>query len=414
MSISIFLDIAIGVVFVWLMLAVGVMALQEWYAAAMKWRANDLKDAIKGMLTDDDLANEIYKHPLIQALSKPSKPGEDRRPPSYIPDRTFALALFDTIMTAGTEKSVIQEAINTWSKKLDDLPELEDEKLKEEAQKAVRAVEEALPGLVKVVERASDKPDLLISLKIQVEQLRAQFTKDYPFLGPVLDELPNYLTSQQIIRGVAKHPETAKALNSLMTGMAAFAGEGEASLAAFRTNVETWFNDTMDRLSGWYKRKAQWTGFVFGFVLAIVLNVDSIAVITTLWREPTTRAVLVAQAEALKEVPEVEGKPSEEMEKLNEQLEALNLPVGWTVLETEQCLSTIPNGNRALWVGKGKACIIPADVPEGIPAAWGDFAHRITAPRRRYTCGVGRLCGEQNRRVAYQRVGCCSGRSVLV
>ncbi|MCK4451297.1 MAG: hypothetical protein KAX26_11960 [Anaerolineae bacterium] len=62
------------------------------------------------------------------------------------------------------------------------------------------------------------------------------------------------------------------------------------------------------------------------------------------------------------------------MEKLNEQLEALNLPVGWTVLETEQCLSTIPNGNRALWVGKGKACIIPADVPEGIPAAWGGYA----------------------------------------
>ena len=35
------LDVAIGMVFVWLILSVATMSIQEWIASYLKWRAND-------------------------------------------------------------------------------------------------------------------------------------------------------------------------------------------------------------------------------------------------------------------------------------------------------------------------------------------------------------------------------------
>jgi hypothetical protein len=299
------LEVAIGLIFMWLALALACMGVQEWIASWFKLRARDLEKAIRQMLeepTQDDgalpLVDWIYEHRLIEALSK--KP---TRKPSYISKRTFALVLFDVVMTAGTDNSMIQAAINTWGKKLEDVEGVTKE--------ALKAVKEALPKLHEVVENASGNPELLARLNVEVERIKAQLTAKYPVLGPALDELPQYITSQQIISGLANlaasNPKAAEALNSLMAGAAAFAKEGETVLAAFRTNVETWFNDTMDRLTGWYKRRAQRIAIALGLLFAILLNVDSLVIATTLWREPTIRQALVAQAEGLE-------RPEEEIE----------------------------------------------------------------------------------------------------
>ena len=53
----------------------------------------------------------------------------------------------------------------------------------------------------------------------------------------------------------------------------------------------------MDRLTGAYKRRAQAIAFIIGFFLALLLNVDTINVANSLWREPTLRQAIIAQAE---------------------------------------------------------------------------------------------------------------------
>jgi hypothetical protein len=44
-----------------------------------------------------------------------------------------------------------------------------------------------------------------------------------------------------------------------------------------RSQVAAWFDDSMDRLSGVYKRMLQWTSLAVGLALAIAVNADTLA-----------------------------------------------------------------------------------------------------------------------------------------
>jgi hypothetical protein len=64
-----------------------------------------------------------------------------------------------------------------------------------------------------------------------------------------------------------------------------------------RENIEGWFNSTMDRVSGWYRRRTQMWIVVFGFVLAALLNADTIAIFRYLSVNEKAREALVKKAE---------------------------------------------------------------------------------------------------------------------
>ena len=96
------LEVAIGLVLVYLVLALICSALSEWIARILALRASTLEDGIRNLLEDPEgnhLAKKIYDHPLVKGLSK--KGWINKARPSNIPARTFALALFDTVMEAG-------------------------------------------------------------------------------------------------------------------------------------------------------------------------------------------------------------------------------------------------------------------------------------------------------------------------
>jgi len=113
------LDVAIGMVFMWLILSVATMSIQEWIASYLKWRAKDLETAIRRLLGNNELwAEQLYAHPLIQGLSK--KLGAK---PSYIPANKFALALLDVVSTAGTEQSFIQQQLLAAQRDIDRAPD---------------------------------------------------------------------------------------------------------------------------------------------------------------------------------------------------------------------------------------------------------------------------------------------------
>lgn len=61
--------------------------------------------------------------------------------------------------------------------------------------------------------------------------------------------------------------------------------------------IETWYNDYMDRVSGWYKTKQQWKLLFFGFAVAIGLNVDSLHLIKVISMDDRLRSNLVSTAE---------------------------------------------------------------------------------------------------------------------
>jgi hypothetical protein len=102
------LEVAVGLIFMWLVLSISTMQVQEWLVTRLSWRSDDLEKTIRQMLMSNELAGEIYKHPLISSMMKAPKPGDKKDPkPSYIPSDKFALALFDTVASAGTDESKI-------------------------------------------------------------------------------------------------------------------------------------------------------------------------------------------------------------------------------------------------------------------------------------------------------------------
>ncbi len=98
---SAILDVAIGLVSIFLFLSLIGTAINEWVSGMLGMRAKSLEEGIRNILNDPDgkgLSKAFYDHPLISSLAR------GRGKPSYIPSRLFALTLMDIIAPTDPEK----------------------------------------------------------------------------------------------------------------------------------------------------------------------------------------------------------------------------------------------------------------------------------------------------------------------
>lgn len=90
------LDVAIGMAFTYLLLAILVSGVQEFISNVLKMRGKTLKKGIDSLLcgsgNDTGLLEKIYQHPAIDILRN------KQRLPSYIPKASYAVALVDTLV----------------------------------------------------------------------------------------------------------------------------------------------------------------------------------------------------------------------------------------------------------------------------------------------------------------------------
>ena len=70
-------------------------------------------------------------------------------------------------------------------------------------------------------------------------------------------------------------------------------------LDALEKELQGWYNDQMDRVSGWYKTWTRKRLFIVSLLVALALNVDSIYLFQCLYRSPDLRAQLEPVAEGL-------------------------------------------------------------------------------------------------------------------
>jgi hypothetical protein len=101
-----------------------------------------------------------------------------------------------------------------------------------------------------------------------------------------------------------------------------------------RTGIEQWFDDSMARVSGWYKRKTQLVLCILAAGTAVGLNVDSVVVAQTLWKQPELRAVVVDAATKPGGVGTTStlpgDSPADQAANGLESVKKLNLPLGWS------------------------------------------------------------------------------------
>lgn len=127
----------------------------------------------------------------------------------------------------------------------------------------------------------------------------------------------------------------AGAVNPNLTKqLSALSGSGEDGLPKVPA-LERWFDQSMNRVSGWYKRKSQKINFAVAILLVLGLNASTLRVAERLFAEPNVRAAVVAKAEAAGEeagAPEGESglkKAGQDMEGAVKNLDALKLPIFW-------------------------------------------------------------------------------------
>jgi hypothetical protein len=113
-------DVAIGLIFVYLVLALTCTAVNELLAQLMALRAKKLRAGIRMTLTEG-FDDKLYDHPLIAHLAKPGiwnrifgrlpkkKSAKNIALPSYISNSVFSTALFDILAPTGEKERTVQD-----------------------------------------------------------------------------------------------------------------------------------------------------------------------------------------------------------------------------------------------------------------------------------------------------------------
>jgi hypothetical protein len=232
------LEVAIGMAFLYLLLAVFCTTANEWIAGILGTRSKMLEQAIKQLLAAQagapqpaaqaaaaasgttttvpapatDFATQFYNHPIIISMMHPV--GDKLQHFSYLPARSFATVVMD-LVTPGSPGRIAMSDLENGIKNLPD-----------------GSVKRAL---LAAIQNAGD--DLQLAQK----------------------------------------------------------------------NIEAWFDDTMARVSGWYKRFTQKWTVVFALLFAIAINADTLHMARILWLNPTLRAEVVEQAKTRAAAPAGSG-----------------------------------------------------------------------------------------------------------
>jgi len=302
------LDIAVSLVFTFLLLAIISSAINEWILnSVLKTRSKDLKSAIENLLFDQqwqNIAKEIMNSPFITSLKK-----NGEKFPSYIPAKNFAMALIG-IIKQGTSDPSIAKSVN-------------------------------------------------------------------------INSLRTLIDNNSLITG-----DTHKVISGLID-------RAENSFEKFQTGLEQFFDNAMDRTTGWYKRKAKRITFTIALVIAFSLNVDTIQIVKTFWVQPRLAAQMAELAGSniqsidttggkikIKEskVTDTDNNTNENIKTIknvNSLLNQLPIPIGW---EEGNYPATI-KFDFGGWVSKLIGLLLTAGaVSLGAPF-WFDLANKLVNVR---------------------------------
>ncbi len=228
------LEVAIGLVLLFLFVSLICTAAQEALQLVLKWRGAILERGVRELLgvstpsgsgataaanpTDGSgILKSFYEHPLIAALyGGPYMPGRTSNLPSYIPSLSFAGAVLDLAARSGA---------------------------------------------------GDTKP-------MSVAAIRAG-----------LATLPNERLRRTVLLAL---------------------DAGGDDLQAVKAELARIFDASMDRVSGWYKRRTQWVLLALGLVAAVALNIDPIHVARRLAADEALRQAAVSGAEGLIASPPVQ------------------------------------------------------------------------------------------------------------
>jgi hypothetical protein len=303
------LDVAIGLVLLFLFLSLICTALVEAAEAILKHRAMDLERGIRELLDDRDgttITRTFFEHPLIYGLYAgdydPTRLRRTRKLENLWrwavekvgPGRRGAPA--GTVEMMAADPTPVRMHMGFWSRR--DLP-------------SYIPAGNFSGALLDIVARGATDPNTSPSLAVPTtESLRAGVLT-----------LPNMRLQRAVLAALD-------------------ASRGDP--AQVKASLEAWYDATMDRVSGWYKRRTQGVLFAIGLVLAGILNIDALTVARRLSEDQALRQAAVAQAEQITGSGDAAAETLADLqarsfEDLMGRMQAIGYPMGWEPMPQRRC-----------------------------------------------------------------------------
>ena len=285
------LDVTIGIVFIFLLYSLLATTVNEAIATAFSLRARMLRNAIvermlseitpgtrwssimtgvkeffievfkmvtwyKQKVTNPKIGDYFYQHPLIKNYGS----SKVYPTPSYIASHNFSTVLIETLK-------------DEFNKRLTDIADY------------------------KYAHSTGEEPIELIRQQLIHSHNMVKIKEIIEFYGR------HYGTPWSSITDSIIEKETWQLLDMHLR-------ESGFDYERYIQRIENWFDDTMDRVSGWYKRQTQLILLLLGLTIAILFNVDAIQITQKLStdREATAKLVELAvqTADHYKDDPRVQ------------------------------------------------------------------------------------------------------------
>lgn len=189
--------------------------------------------------------------------------------------------------------------------------------------------------------------------------------------------LPSYIPSQNFALAVIDLKNTGASLpGNIRDALQAFERVAGQDVIMVQRHLEAWFNSAMDRVSGWYKRRSQWTVLGLGLIAAVAVNADCIDIARRLSTDANLRQSVTRMAEAqAKANPANDGtSPLERIKNDLQSLDGIGLPLGWQGGRTPESILTMIRLHGVGWI------ITALAVSLGAPF-WFDVLNKIIVVR---------------------------------
>jgi len=372
------LEVAIGVIFVYLVLSLICTAINEGIATTINKRGKNLFGGIKNLLNDPTftgLAQQVYNHGLVDGMSQDAAiPDKPTRLPSYLPAKTFSLALLDILSANGVVAAAHGDLLSQ-AETADDAYEKARKApgANENNAQVAAACAASAAGRAALVQAETDAKaayDQAVQAagaaptdpqKQVIEQAKAAFDtasaavkildarraavasagnpKNAELIKKSADTLeqalvigrrlataiPNQLANVQAAVNRLPEGHTRESLLVLIDKTKNEVAAGANAVEQLQKNVEGWFNDAMDRVSGWYKRWTQRIQLILAIIIVLLLNVDTIMLVKRFSTDKEVRAAILSQAE---KASQNGAQPNPE--QLQADIKSVSLLLGWT------------------------------------------------------------------------------------
>lgn len=425
MNIPLIVDIAIGLIFIYLILSLLASEIQELITTVLQWRAKHLKESIESMLAGNNLPDEVegvktltadlYNNPLIgsanhqaqgllanffrsitqsigfiynQITGTPNHFGNATTGPSYLAAETFATSLLNTIKIPQIVDNLFLTRLQKFEvEKLQEVQSVIDslemsdetraylnyeyENLSKKFADIVDDYKNQRSDLSTSIDRMAEQlniyiescqvyfPASEITAKIFVNRMNSiKFISNSektallggwkPSLTDMLEEIRSNRRVYLEIKNITEDKDSAfyQGIENVINGLPKPVKDNldilvnrsqmkiqnvENGLNQLKQEIETWFDRSMERASGVYKRNAKGVAILLGCFIAVGANADTIYIVNRLSKDSVLRSTITQYGNVV--VTENPDKNTNDFgpvkAKVEEALQQVALPIGW-------------------------------------------------------------------------------------